>query len=109
MLGILFIYFIGKSFYTLAEEHDKKLWLWAVLGVLSYYLGSVVFGILILLLLMLLGMDIDLDNVNKGLEIIITVIAGLSSCGAFYLILKRQWEKKASGFDDFDDTILDDI
>lgn len=58
---------------------------------------------------MFLGMDIDLDNINKGLEIIITIIAGLSSCAAFYFILKRQWEKKASGVDDFDDTILDDI
>jgi Na+/proline symporter len=109
MLGILFIYFIGKAFYTLAEENDKKRWLWAILGVLSYYVGSAVLGALLLITFVLLGMNIDFDNINQVPEILLALIGGGLSCTGFYFILKRQWEKKASGFDDFDDTILDDI
>ncbi|GGZ63472.1 hypothetical protein [Mesonia mobilis] len=51
MIGIVFIYFVGKKFYTLAEEKNKKKWPYAILGVLSYYFGLVTGGILLGILL----------------------------------------------------------
>ena len=44
MLGLLLLYWVGKYFYKLAEEHDKSKWGFAILGVVSYYAGIVVFG-----------------------------------------------------------------
>lgn len=109
MLGIVFIYYIGKSFHTLTEEHNKNPWLWAILGVLSYYAGSIILGVLVLFALIFLGLDIDLENIDKVVDIIVSLIAGLSSCGAFYFILKHQWSKKVRRLNDLDNTILDDI
>jgi len=50
MLGILFIYYIGRYFYTLAGRYQKNEWGFAIAGVLSYYGGQVVFAVLALLI-----------------------------------------------------------
>jgi hypothetical protein len=40
MLGILLFYFIGKSFYKLAEIYDKSKWTFAVLGVATFFVAN---------------------------------------------------------------------
>lgn len=92
MLGFLFIYFIGKYFYTLAEEYKKNKWLFAVLGVLSYYVGGFLFGSF----LVMCGYMIDEVYTESLSETFLTVIViplGLICCYLFYHILKRNWSR----------------
>ncbi len=92
MLGILFIYFIGKYFYQLAEEHQQNKWLFAILGVVTYYAGTFIGGIILGLIGMLFAIEIDWDNT------IMTTVAGLFfgiiTTYIFYVLLKRIWRNK---------------
>ncbi|WP_159948246.1 hypothetical protein [Polaribacter septentrionalilitoris] len=45
MLGILLLFFIGKYFYKLAEKFKKSQWGYAILGVVTYYGGTIIFGL----------------------------------------------------------------
>jgi len=107
MLGIIFIYFIGKAFYTLAEEHDKNKWLFAITGVLSYYGGSFIGGIMSYLLYDMLYSD-SYNLFGEPNELLITILGvalGLLICWLYYYLLKRNWENKV--FQE-DTTILDE-
>lgn len=45
MLGILLLFFIGKYFYKLAEKFKKSQWGYTILGVVTYYGGTIIFGL----------------------------------------------------------------
>lgn len=107
MLGLVLIYFIGKTYYTLAEKHNKeRLWLWAILGILSYYGGAFLLGIIIFLYLDLVGSNVDIENLNKGLEILLGLAGGIIGTVGLYQFLKYRWNKTESLV--MSDDILDD-
>lgn len=111
MLGIVFIYFIGKAFYTLAEENNKEqLWLWAILGVISYYIGGFLAGILLVIAVLLFDLNIDLENLNFGLELMLGLVGGIATCVGLYQFLKYRWSKIETGENDeiLDIDFLDD-
>lgn len=62
MLGILLIYFIGKYFYRLAEKFNQNKWLYAILGIVTYYVGTFVGGIILAIFDELLTMEINWEN-----------------------------------------------
>lgn len=87
MLGLIFIYFIGRAFYRLAEEHNRIKWLWAVIGVVSYYAIGFIVGITFALF----NLDWAVEN-----EIILSLIgigAGIGGIILFYHLLGKNWEK----------------
>ncbi|WP_306643918.1 hypothetical protein [Sanyastnella coralliicola] len=94
MIGILLIYFIGRAFYNLADKFNENKWLWAILGVVSYYAGSFVGGILFGLLeefeIMPSGGPDDLHVASIALAVVFA--AGVVV--AFYFILKRMWTRR---------------
>ncbi len=92
MLGILFIYFIGKYFYELAKTYEKNKWLFAILGILSYYVGGILIGAGIVIFASLIEITFfeTMDETALGIMII---PFGLISCYLFYYILKRNWSK----------------
>ncbi len=98
MLGLILIYFIGKSFYTLAETYHKNQWLYAILGVVSYYVGTFIAGIFIGLYYELYAATSleDMSDIALGL---IALPFGLLACWGFYTLLKKQWEKNLSSSD----------
>jgi len=91
MLGIVFLYFIGKYFYKLAEEFNKNKWLFAILGIAIYYFGTFVGGIVLGILDEFVGIGFDWDN-NLALGII-ALPFGLAAAYLFYFLLKKQWQK----------------
>jgi hypothetical protein len=92
MFGILFIYFVGKAFYKLAEEHKKTKWLYGILGVLSFY-GGMFGGGLILGMFFGLYYPKLLDEYSETTLGLMTVPIGLIACRVFFVLLKRQWGK----------------
>lgn len=112
MLGLIFIYFVGKAYYKLAEEHNKNKWLFAITGVLSYYAGIIVGGILAYL-------AYDMYMANQGgyyeepndlILGIIGLLLGLLTCWGYYSLLKKNWENKVFQEDSsiLDEDFIDD-
>jgi hypothetical protein len=93
MLGLIFIYFVGKAFYDLAKEHNKNNWLFAVLGVVSYYVGIVIGGFTVMIIYVF-AMGNDMDEMNDTAIGAMGIPFGILICWLFYRILKSQWAKK---------------
>lgn len=88
MLGIFFIYWVGKSFHTLAGEHNRNKWLWAILGLVTFYASQLIFGIIYFIVA-----DIYEDPENETLlNLLGVVIGGLCTYG-LYVFLKSRWSK----------------
>lgn len=106
MLGLFLIYFIGKQFYKLAEEYQKKEWAYAILGVVMYYVGTFMGGIVTAFVYYLMGNDFE--AINDLLLSLMAIPFGLFTCWLTYSLLKRRFMNSASGNTILDDTILDD-
>ena len=101
MLGLFLIYFIGKYFYDLAEDHNRSKWGYAIFGVITYYFGTFIGGIL---LVILLGVA-TIEEMGDFLIGLIALPFGIALCTGLYYLLKRSWEKKASLSEDIIDEI----
>ena len=95
MLGIILIYFIGKQFYKLADEFDKNKWLFAILGVLTYYAGQVLFVLVLFLSDALLESDllITLSSTDELKLSVLAIPIGLLACAALFFLLRKNWKK----------------
>jgi len=107
MLGLFLIYFIGKSFYQLAHDYDKSRWGFAILGIVSYYAGTFIGG----MILAIIGLIANSNFVETMPHIVLSLIAvpfGLLFCWGFYKILENQWDKpsKSINNDSLDSNIL---
>jgi hypothetical protein len=107
MLGIFLIYFIGKYFYELAQDHNKNAWLFAILGVVVYYAGTFVAGILMALFYSL-ALDGDIETVNDMLLGLLALPFGLLAAWLFYRFLEKSWsgEKSSNSTDILDQDLL---
>jgi hypothetical protein len=103
MLGLLLIYFLGKWFYNLADKHGKNKWLFAIIGVVTYYGGVIAGGFLIGVFAVFFEWDaiFDLPEVLLGL---IALPLGLAAAWGLHTILRKNWEKVVV----VDDSLLDD-
>lgn len=95
MIGLLLIYFIGKSFYSLAEQFNKSKWGFAVLAVAAFYASQFLLGILVGIYAELSGNYSLLEN-SIGLNLFGLLFAALCVTGLYY-ILKNAWSKKKRG------------
>ena len=99
MIGILLIYFVGKAFYDLAGTYRKNQWLFAILGVASYYVGTFGAGITIGILM---GMGY-LDSLEGTNELVLGLIAlpfGVLLCWGFYKFLENRFKNETPDYDD---------
>ncbi len=92
MLGIILIYFIGKQFYKLADEFEKNRWGISILGVMSYYVGQILFVIGVLLSDELLDTNFITDN-NESRLSLIALPMGILICAGLYFLLQKNWNK----------------
>ncbi len=113
MLGLIFIYFLGKYFYELAINNNRSAWGYAILGVLSYYAGTVVFAIIIALIIEFNSPG-SIDEMNDTLMGLAGVPFGLLTAWGLYQFLKRRFDKQAtmtnslSGYNLLDDDLINE-
>lgn len=93
MLGLLLVYFIGKKFYDLAGIYEKSQWGFAILGVVSYYLGASVGGMFSFIAADLLG-TMPVEEMNQLVLGLIAIPFGLFSCFICYKILNKRWSSQ---------------
>jgi len=92
MVGLILLYFVGKAFYELAGRHNKGQWLFAILGVGTYYAGLFVGGMLVAI-----GYELfigSVEEVNDTLLGLLGLPVGVLACWGFFRILKSRWETK---------------
>jgi len=92
IIAFALIYFVGKSYYTLAERHNKSKWGFAILGVASYYVGLMI-GAIIISLIYEFGFSQSVEDVSDVVLGLLSVPAGILSCWGFYKILENSWSK----------------
>lgn len=92
MLGLLLIYFIGKRFYDLSIDYNQKKWLYAILGVITYYVVGTVFVVFITIFdVYFFDWGFDWDN-NFGMNLLV-LPSGLLAVWGLYHILENKWKK----------------
>ena len=92
MLGLLFIYWIGKYFYELAQKFNKSKWGFAILGLVAYYGSQLIIGFVLGLLNEIFELGIDFEN-NIGLNLLGIPVGGLC-CYFLYNYLEKKWKKE---------------
>ena len=104
MLGLILIFFIGKYFYELAQDYYKHRWLYAILGIASYYFGAIVVGGVIVGLYIEFLTDGFIDDYSDTLLSFILFPFGIATAYVFYYFLKKRWQKEEdSSKDEIDD------
>lgn len=93
MIKLILIYFVGREFYVLAEKRRRSKWLFAILGVVSYYAG-VLAGQIILMGLYELLLDGSIEDINQIVLALLSIPFGVLICWGFYTFLKSRWSRK---------------
>ena len=101
MIGIILIYFIWKRFADLAFKYNHKKWIYGLLGVIVYYAGSLLGGLILGLLSVIINFVIDWEN--NLLMSIIALPFGLATCYGTYYFLEKKWKKEVVVMDSIDD------
>ena len=92
MLGLVLLYWIGKYFYKLAEKFSKSEWGFAILGVVTYYAGTFLFGVIFALIVDIVSPGY-IDTFNDKLFGLLMLPFGLLSCYVLYMYLEKTWKK----------------
>ncbi|MEZ4792996.1 MAG: hypothetical protein R2783_05920 [Gelidibacter sp.] len=91
MLEIVIVFLIGKYFYKLAEEFDQSKWLYAVIGVLTYFAGAFIAGVI--LFFVDLQFDMGVNWENTLLLTLLVLPFAVATCYLLHYLLKRSWSK----------------
>lgn len=92
MLGLLFLYFVGKAFYKLAELYKQNKWLYGILGVVVYYAGIIFSAVAIGVIGELVSPGSIEEFEDSGIALL-TVPVGILCCWGFYKLLEYKWKK----------------
>jgi hypothetical protein len=100
MLGIVFIYFIWKYFSQLATTYSKPNHIgWGILGVIVYYAGTFIAGILLGILYYSFNEIGEMDNLVISL---IAIPFGLAACWLLKRQLLKSWSANSTDSSDLD-------
>ncbi|MES2811750.1 MAG: hypothetical protein V4670_04700 [Bacteroidota bacterium] len=101
MLGILLLYFVWKRFADLAEQYRKSRKSNGWFGILSYFGGTLLGGIIVGLFDAVFGLNVDYDN--NMLMNLLGIPFGILGCVVLYWFLEKKWEKEIVEIDSIDD------
>mgnify|MGYP001297386199 CR=1 FL=1 len=91
MLGIIFIYWVGKKYYYLAIENEKNKWIFSFLGIVIYYLGTIIGATLFSIILpKILNHSLSSEE-TLGLNYL-SIPIGFLFTWLFYKFLVYKWE-----------------
>ena len=93
MFGLIFIYFIGKQFYRLAETYDKNRWVYAILAIVCYYFFSIISLVLISVFSEIFNLG-WFDGFSDRMLGLIGLPFGILACVAFHWFLDKKWKKQ---------------
>ncbi|MES2555711.1 MAG: hypothetical protein V4604_06145 [Bacteroidota bacterium] len=94
LISLILTVAIGRAFFSLAHDHYRHAWGFAILGGGVFFGSQFIFGILLGIILAVTG-NLDVLTTTSGMLMINLVGFGVSlaACGILYLLLKRSWTK----------------
>lgn len=93
ILGILVIILIAQKFFILAGEYKRNKWVFAIIGVATYYAGTFIAAFIYGAVYFIMYPDASDESVDNLISRLILIGFGLLSCVLLYNILKRNWKK----------------
>lgn len=93
MLGLIFIYFLGKYFYELAIQYDKNKWGFAIAGIVVYYSTLMLAAFMIGVISELIQPGL-VDDSSAIFMSLLAIPFGLLSAYLFYNYLKKKWSNE---------------
>ncbi|MDT7833109.1 hypothetical protein RQM59_12000 [Flavobacteriaceae bacterium S356] len=93
ILGILVIILIAQKFFILAGEYKRNKWIYAIIGVATYYIGTFIAAFIYGAIYFVMDPEASDESVDTFLSGLILVGFGLLSCALLYNIFKRNWER----------------
>ena len=109
MLGYVFMFFIGREFYLLAREFKKVKLVFALIGAVSYYVGSVIGTYLAFHLVNLMSGSV-LEPMSLLFGVVLAFAVGFATSWWFYSYLKKYWsneEKRKADAEILDDGLYE--
>ncbi|MCM8568558.1 hypothetical protein NE848_04160 [Gramella jeungdoensis] len=95
MLGLLLLYWIGKYYYQLAEKYNRNHWGFAILGIITYYFGVMLFGLIIGVIVEIIAPGY-IENMNDIALNFIIMPFGILSTYSLYKLIENRWKDKYS-------------
>ncbi|NQX84417.1 MAG: hypothetical protein HRT67_00585 [Flavobacteriaceae bacterium] len=92
MSGFVLILVIGKYFYQLAQDYGKRTWVFAILGIVMFYVAGFIFAIVLGLIDLLFDLNINWDNA-RGVNLL-SIPIGILADYIFYKFLEKKWKKE---------------
>lgn len=108
MLGLVFIYFIGRYYYQLAEKFNRNKWGYGVLGVATYYGGTFVAGAIAGILDYFLDW-MWIDTMDERILGLAFLPFGIAATYFLYQILKKNWMANEASDKSLDDILNSDL
>lgn len=93
MLGLIFIYFLGKYFYELAIQYGKNKWGFAIAGIGVYYGTMMVVAFMIGVIAELMEPG-SVDDTSSIFMSLLAIPFGLISAYLFYNFLDKKWRNE---------------
>lgn len=88
-LSYIFLFYVGFYFYRLAENHEKNKWLFALIGIATYFLSLIIYP---LYLRFFIGDEIeDFDITSISLK---SFLIGLIIVFLLFQLLSIIWSRK---------------
>lgn len=91
MLALVFIYWIGKQFYKLAQEFGKNAWAYAFLGIGIFYGSQMAFGLTLGVVFAAIDENF-LDDTTVSLLNYLGIPLGMLACYGIYKWLEVNWK-----------------
>ncbi len=92
MLGILFLYWVGKYYYKLAEQYNKSKWGFAILGIAAFYSGILFATFTTGIVLGIFAPEL-IDSINDTLFGVMMLPFGFIMTFGLYKFLQMTWKQ----------------
>lgn len=93
MLGIVFLIIMGRFFYKLAEKYNKSKFGYVVLGIVTYYGTSIIYGITYVLIYFMVNPDAHEDDISEAFLNLTGIPIGIGGVYLLYYFLERSWKR----------------
>ena len=107
MISIILLIIMGRFFYKLAEEYNKSKWGYAILGIVTYYGTSIIYGITYVLIYFMANPNAHEDDISETFLNLTGIPIGIGGAYLLYYFLERNW--KRSKKEEVESINIDDI
>jgi hypothetical protein len=94
MLLIVLLIYIGRAFYMLANQHNKNGWVFTVLGIVAFFGGLILGGVILAIAFELLS-ETSIGEFSDNTIGYMAMPFGLIACWLTHLFLRRRWKTAA--------------